>query len=551
MLTPPPALLQDLNAARVMVSRLQGELTQRDAQLRERDARLSEFDAWRLQSDARLLDIDVRLAGKDREIAFKQAVIDKLTHELATLKRIQYGKKSEQLSGAQATLWQETSAADLAAIEVELTGLRGAVSQPDPERNVPRRMRLPENLPRVEIRHDPDSTDCACGCQMKHIGDDVSEKLDYAPGAFTVERHIRPKWVCGHCETVRMAPMPAQVIDKGIATAGLLAFILVSKFADHLPLYRLEGILGRAGAAIPQSTLGEWVGVCGVRLMPLVQALKQEILTQQILHADETTIRMLDPGAGKTKTCYLWAYTPTQYSDLKAVVYDFTLSRAGANCREFLGDWTGGLLTDDYSGYKALYRGGITEYGCMAHARRKFFDLHANHKSHIAKEALESFGALYGVEREAKDLPPDQRLRLRQEKAQPLADTLRQWLISQRQLVPDGSGTAKAIDYSLNRWVALTRYLDDGNVPIDNNWAENQVRGWAVGRKNWLFAGSPRAGERAAAIMSLIVSARLNGHDPYAYLKDVLTRLPTQKNSQIAELLPHRWQAASAARANA
>jgi hypothetical protein len=275
--------------------------------------------------------------------------------------------------------------------------------------------------------------------------------------------------------------------------------------------------------------------------MPLVQALKDEILRRRILHADETPVSMLDPGAGKTKKAYLWGYTPTQFEDLRAVVYDFTPSRAGANCREFLGDWKGGLVTDDYGGYKALFHNGVTELACMAHARRKFFDLHANHQSAIAGDALAFIGALYGVEREAAGLAPDERQRLRQGKSKPIADALHTWLIDQRQRVPDGSGTAKALDYSINRWQALTRYLDDGNVPIDNNWVENQIRPWALGRKNWLFAGSLRAGQRAAAIMSLLVSAKLNGHDPYAYLKDVLTRLPTQKNHLIGELLPHRW----------
>src|SRR5690606_28432331 len=230
---------------------------------------------------------------------------------------------------------------------------------------------------------------------------------------------------------------------------------------------------------------------------------------------------------------------------LKAVIYDFTPGRAGANCRAFLGDWRGSLVTDDYAGYKALFSNGVTELGCMAHARRKFFELHQNHQSAIAGEALELIGALYGVEREAVDLSPDERHRLRQEKAKPIADTLHQWLIARRQQVPDGSGTAKALDYSLNRWQALMRYLDDGHIPIDNNWVENQIRPWALGRKNWLFAGSLRAGQRAAAIISLLVSAKLNGHEPYAYLKDVLTRLPTQKNNQIGELLPHRWQPAT------
>jgi transposase len=207
-------------------------------------------------------------------------------------------------------------------------------------------------------------------------------------------------------------------------------------------------------------------------------------------------------------------------------------------------NWRGKLVCDDFSGYKAGFDLGITEIGCMAHARRKFFDLHATNKSQIAEKALHYIAALYEVEREVKELEPDIRQRIRQEKAVPIIDALHAWMSAQRQLVPEGSAIAKALDYSLRRWTALTQYLDDGAVPIDNNWCENQIRPWALGRSNWLFAGSLRSGKRAAAIMSLIQSARLNGHDPYAYLKDVLTRLPTQRASEITDLLPHKWMPA-------
>ena len=252
----------------------------------------------------------------------------------------------------------------------------------------------------------------------------------------------------------------------------------------------------------------------------------------------------LNPGTGKTQRAYLWAYTPTAYAALRAVVYDFTPGRAGEYSRSFLQDWRGKLVTDDYAGYKAGFAAGITELGCMAHARRKFHDLHQQHQSQIAGQALELFGALYGIECEAADLSPDDRQTLRQQQARPLADTLHRWLLTQRQRVPDDCGTARAIGYSLRRWEALTRYLEDGDVPIDNNWAESQIRPWAVGCSNWLFAGFLHSGQRAAAIMSLIQSARLNGHGPYAYLRDVITRLPSWKQSRIAELMPHRWSAA-------
>ena len=260
-----------------------------------------------------------------------------------------------------------------------------------------------------------------------------------------------------------------------------------------------------------------------------------------MLHADETPVQMLSPGKGNTHRAYLWAYTATQFSSLRAVVYDFAMSRAGVHARAFPGSWQGKLVCDDYSGYKAGFNQGVTEIGCMAHARRKFFDLHVANQSQIAEQALKFFGVLYDIEREATDLTPQQRHAVRKERAKPVADSLHTWMIGQRERVPEGSTIMKALDYSLKRWVALTRYLEDGSVPIDNNWVENQIRPWAIGRSNWLFAGSLRAGQRAAAIMSLVRSAQLNGHDPYVYLKDVLTRLPTQRDSAIAELLPHRW----------
>ena len=225
------------------------------------------------------------------------------------------------------------------------------------------------------------------------------------------------------------------------------------------------------------------------------------------------------------------------------MIYDFADSRAGSHARDFLGDWRGTLVCDDYAGYKALFGHGITEAGCLAHARRKFFDLHTQNQSLIAAEALDYFGQLYQIERDVAGLTPEERQHSRQTRAKPIADQLHAWLMQQRQKVPNGSASAKAIDYSLKRWAALTRYLSDGQIPIDNNWIENQIRPIALGRKNWLFAGSKRAGQRAAAIMSLIQSAKLNGHDPHVYLKDVLTRLPTHRASRIGELLPHRWRA--------
>ncbi|MES2952480.1 MAG: IS66 family transposase [Pseudomonadota bacterium] len=481
-------------------------------------------------------------------VTFKQATIDKLMHENAILKRLKFAVSCERFSAEQRSLLEETLDEDLQAVSDEIDKLNTGDAPPPKAKERPKRQPLPANLPRTDIHYEPDSTTCRCGCQMKRIGDDVAEKLDYVPGVFSVERHIRGKWACAHCETLTQAPVDAHVIDKGIPTTGLLAQVLVAKFADHLPLYRQEAIFGRAGLAIPRSTLGAWVGSCGVQLQALADALKDDILTQSVVHADEIPVQMLKPGTGKTHRAYLWAYAAGAFEDTKAVVYDFCESRAGENAKAFLGEWRGSLVCDDFSGYKQLMAQGVTEVGCLAHARRKFFDLHASNKSQIAQSALEQIGRIYDIEREVKELTPDERQRIRQEKTKPLLDTLREWLLLNRQKITDGSATAKALDYSLRRWDALTRFVHDGQLPVDNNHIENQIRPIAIGRSNWLFAGSLRAGKRAAAVMSLIQSAKLNGHDPYAYLKDVLTRLPTQRASQIHELLPHRWSPQSYAR---
>ena len=489
-------------------------------------------------SAQQLRDMTGRLLA---ELRHSQALNAKLTHENALLKRMKFAAQSERFNAEQRSLLEDEIEADLAAVSLEIKQLQPPAAGPQVKQQ-PKRQPLPAHLPRREIRHEPDSTTCTCGCAMKRIGEDVAEKLDYVPGVFTVERHVRGKWACTQCESITQVPVAAHVIDKGIPTSGLLAQVLVAKYADHLPLYRQETIFARAGLAIARSTLAQWVGTCGVRLQPLVDALKAQILSCSVLHADETPVQMLRPGKGATHRAYLWAYAPGAFEDMKAVVYDFCESRAGEHARNFLGDWRGALVCDDFAGYKAGFANGITEAGCLAHARRKFFDLHAANQSQIAEYALQQFARVYEIEREVKELATDQRQAIRQQQTKPLLDALHQWMLLQRQKVPEGSASAKALDYSLRRWEALTRFADDGQLPVDNNWIENQIRPIAIGRNNWLFAGSLRAGQRAAAVMSLIQSARMNGHDPYAYLRDVMARLPMQRASQISELLPHRWQ---------
>ncbi len=519
--------------------------------------KLHELDADQLRELTRTL-----LTRHDREIIWRDAKIDKLTFELAQLKRLKFDRSSErmgeQMSAEQRALFDEAVDGDIAAIDEQLAALQATLPpRPEGEKKGPKRAALPDRLPRRDVSHEPDNTTCGCGEAMRRLGEDVSEKLDYTPGVFTVERHVRGKWCCAACRTLVQAPVPASVIDKGIPTAGLLAQVLVAKHADHLPLYRQEAIFGRAGLAIPRSTLGAWVGQCGARLEPVAQALKTELLRCQVLHADETPVAMLAPGKGKTHRAYLWAYAAAHSEQIKAVVYDFTPGRSGEQARIFLGHdpdrrerdqkpWTGHLVCDDFSGYKALFELGVTEVGCMAHARRKFVELHVANKSGIAGTALELIGQLYQVERDIQAIAePAQRMKHRRTRAGPIARALHDWMTVQRGKVPPGTATAKALDYSLNRWTALTRYLDDDRLPIDNNHDEQQIRPWATGRKNWLFAGTLAAGQRAAVITSLIQSAKLNGHDPYVYLKDVLERLPTQRASDIDKLLPHHWAPAA------
>jgi transposase len=545
-----PESLPGLNAKqlRELVTDLIAQAARNDLQIRALDVQIGERNLHIHALDQQIAGFDKQIAGldqtisnKDHEILYRQAKIDQLTHEMAVLKRWKFGRSREQLDAGQASLLEETIDADIAAIEQELQDLTPADNAAKESRQKPKRAALPPELPRVELHHEPDSTTCSCGCQLKRIGEDVSEKLDYTPGVLTVQRHVRGKWACSKCQTLTQAPVPAQIIDKGLPTSGLLAQVLVAKYADHLPLYRQESIFGRSGYPIARSTLAQWVGVCGVQLQPLVDALKTCMLKSAVLHADETPVAMLKPGNKKTHRAYLWAYAPGTFEDLRAVVYDFCETRAGEHARNFLGDWSGGLVCDDFSGYKASFGEAITEVGCMAHARRKFFDLHVSNKSEIAQQALTYIAQLYKIEREVKHLSADERLRIRQTESKPLLNALHQWMVLQRQRITDGTATAKALDYSLKRWVALSRFAKDARLPIDNNWIENQIRPIAIGRGNWLFAGSLRAGQRAAAVMSLIQSAKLNGHDPYAYLKDVLARLPTHKNSLIEELLPHRW----------
>ena len=383
-------------------------------------------------------------------------------------------------------------------------------------------------------------TQCGqCGADLVKIGEDVSEQLDVEPARFFVHRHIRPQYACRPCETVTAAPIPPAVIDGGMAAVGLLAWIAVCKYLDHLPLYRIEQIAARDGVPLARSTMGEWIGRIGVALQSPADRLAELLRERSCLNADETPVRQLDPGNGKTKHAYLWAYRFNALDEgLSMVVFDYQISRAGAHARAFLLGWRGHLMVGDYSGYKALFAAGPTELACLANIRRKFFDVHAASGSPVAEEALRRIAQLYVIEQQGVDMTPPQRLALRERHAVPALADLHEWLLTTQSSVANGSGTAKAIEHALKRWPALQRYASSGSLPIDNNPVENAIRPIAIGKKNWLFTGSERAGRRAAAIQSLFATAKLNGLDPARWLADTLDKLPTCPNSKIDSLLP-------------
>ena len=492
-----------------------------------------------------------QIESQAKAIEFKDAKIQSIMFELRRLKAWRFDAKTERMNAEQRQLFEETLAADQADLEAQLAALKAASKESDDAtdtsdtntRRQPKRQALPEHLKRVEHHHEPESTTCGCGQAMVRIGEDVSERLDIIPAQFFVHRHIRGKWTCKCCQTLVQEPVAPQVIDKGMPTAGLVAHITVSRFVDHIPYYRQEQINARSGVHTPRSTLASWSGQAGSALIPLYDAHRKFVLSCSVVHADETPVAMLDPGAGKTKRAYIWAYARSGFDVSPGVVYEFCVGRGAKYPLEFLKGWSGTLVCDGYGGYdQVMAQERRVSAGCLAHARRKFDELVKDNLSPVGTQAIQRIAALYKIEREIKCFSAEDRHAARQSSAKPLCKDLHDWLTLERQRVPEGGATAKAIAYSLNRWDALTAYLDNGAVQIDNNHIENLVRPWAMGRKAWLFAGSELAGQRAAIVMSLLQSAKLHGHDPWAYLKDVLTRLPGHMNSRIGELLPHRWQ---------
>jgi len=400
------------------------------------------------------------------------------------------------------------------------------------------------------VVHEPACNCPDCGAAMRKIGEDVSEVLDYVPARFKVIRHVRPKLACPACQRIVQVEAPSRPIARSFAGAGLLAHILTSKYADHLPLYRQAQIYAREGVELERSTMADWVGGCYGLLDPLLEALARYVMAADKLHADDTPVPVLDPGRGKTKTGRLWTYVRDDRSagsdQPPAVLFRYAPDRRGERPREHLASFSGILQADAYAGFGHLYGERIREAACWAHARRAFYELHEANQSPIAAEALERIGALYAIEAEIRGRPPDERAKIRQVRAGPLLESLREWLRQTLARVSKKSELAKAISYVLSRWTAMTRYCNDGRIEIDNNAAERALRTVALGRKNYLFCGSDAGGERAAAMYSLIGTAKLNGLDPEAYLRYVIERIADHPINRIGELLP--WTVAGVMR---
>ena len=503
--------------------------------------------------DLNTLDADalrVLIVAQHDQLLSRDHQIEHLKLLIAKLQRMQFGRRSEKV---------ERQIEQLELKLEELEANRGesapAVQQPAAASTSapaarPARRPLPEHLPRQIETHTPAEQACPqCGGTLARLGEDVSEMLEYVPASFKVIRHVRPKLSCTGCDAIVQAPAPSRPIARGIAGPGLLAHVLTAKYCDHLPLHRQNAIYAREGVDLEDSTLADWVGASSRLVQPLVEALRRYVLGSNKLHADDTPVPVLAPGNGKTKTGRLWTYVrddrPAGDTAAPAVWFSYSPDRKGEHPRQHLRDFSGTLQADAYAGFNQLYENGrIQEAACWAHVRRKFYELMEAHKSPIATEAVERIAALYAVESEIRGRAPDERRKVRQARSRPLLDAMHSWLEASLAKLSKKSDTSAAIRYALALWDALVRFCDDGRVEIDNNAAERALRCVAIGRKNYLFAGSDRGGERAATFYSLIGTAKLNGLDPEAYLRELLTRIADHPVNRIAELLP--WNIATA-----
>ena len=534
----------DRDALLVLFQAQQEQHEKLDAMLAARNEELRRLEA-ELESQRQTLSqqADELRSGSER-IEHLKLMVEKLRHVI-------FGAKSEKIVIKLEQL--ELELEDEETTQAELEAATDRVSPTKEPKTRPERKPLPEHLPREVVTHIPKGDCCPeCGGNLRHFGEDVSEQLEYIPESFKVIRYVRPKFSCSGCDRVVEAPAPSRPIERGLAGPSLLAHVIVSKFADHLPLYRQSEIYGRQGVEISRSTLAGWVGASSDLLAPLVDAIQKHVLGGRKLHADDTPMPVLSPGNGKTKTGRLWTYVrddrPAGEETAPAVWFAYSEDRKGERPRQHLKTFKGALQADAYAGFHHLYGEDIYEVACWAHARRKFHEIHVVHQSPTTTEALNRIGALYAIEDEIRGKPADLRMNIRKSRAKPLLDELRRWMEKTLRSLSSKSETAGAIRYSLSRWSALTRYTDDGMLEIDNSAAERALRAVALGRKNFLFVGSDCGGERAAAMYSLIGSAKLNGLDPELYLRTVLARIADHPVSHIQDLLP--WNLAPSLQTN-
>ena len=496
--------------------------------------------AMQAEMDAVRLERDLLKSGR---LSDKQE-IERLTLLLAKLRRLLFGQKSEKLV-------RQIEQLELELEELHIKqGDQPALPEPAvlPTRTPAVRQPLPEHLPRDIQEHLPHASCCPdCGGAWQRVGEDVSEVLDYVPASLRVVRHVRPRFSCRQCDRMVQALAPSRPLARSYAGAGLLSHIMVSKYLDHLPLYRQSQMWAREDINLSQSTLGDWVGGVHQLLRPLINALHRHVFSTRKLHADDTPIAVLAPGTGKTRQARLWVYArderPSGSTAPPAVWFRYSPDRKGIHPQTHLKHFEGILQADAYAGFNEAYRTGkVIQAGCWAHARRKFHDIHVHRPSDITRHVLAQIGQLYEIEAGIRGSPPLIRQAVRQEKALPIVLALYDWFMQQLPTLSRKSVTTDAIQYALNQWQALTRYLEYGEIEIDNNAAERALRSVAVGRKNYLFLGSDAGGERAATLYSLLGTAKLNGINPEAYLRHVLTVIGDYPVNRVDELLPWRVQ---------
>ena len=480
---------------------------------------------------------------------------DQLTHlqeQLTLLKKQRFGKSSEKLDSQIAELEAKIEECELleAASDQAREDKQDSTSTEEKPKNIPKRQKLPEHLERIDevLNPDPICPDCG-GESFRKITDDISESLEYIPASFKVIRHIRPRCACINCEKIVQAYPASKPIAKGMAGPGLLAHILVQKYCNHLPFYRQSEIYAREDIELSRSTMASWAGQCAALLQPLVEEIRKSIFASSHIHGDDTTVKVLAPGLGKTKTGRIWTYVRDgrKYGDKTppAACYFYSPDRKGIRPEEHLKNFIGVFHADAYAGYNNVYIGGanakakITESACWAHTRRKFYEVTVtNPNANIAMKTLEEIGQIYKIEEAISGLDPDKRYKVRQERSKDLVEKLFiNWKKYLKEL-PKKSATALAINYALNNEIALKRFLDDGKIEIDNNASERAMRVIAQGRKNWMFAGSDAGGETAAAIYTITETAKLNGINPQVYLKNVLAQIQDHNAKKIADLLP-------------